>query len=136
FRTTHAAPPGKTALLAEIIIAADDSFVLYVNGREVGTSTDYRTTTRLCVALRPCGNMFAVFAVGVGNIGSAPNPARLLAAIEITYSEGTRETVGTDPSWCASPGIPASFAAVDFDDASWTRAASITKFLWPPSIIP
>ncbi|KAJ7275831.1 hypothetical protein C8J57DRAFT_1505134 [Mycena rebaudengoi] len=66
-------------------------------------SGNYRTTTRLCVALRPCGNMFAV---GAGNIGSAPNPARLLAAIEITYSDGTWETVGTDPSWRAILAAP------------------------------
>ncbi|KAJ7275801.1 hypothetical protein C8J57DRAFT_1061862 [Mycena rebaudengoi] len=95
FRPTHAASPRKTALLTEISITADDSFVLYVNGREVGTSTDYRTTTRLCVALRPCAN---VFAVDAGNIGSAQNPAGLRAPIEITYSDGTRETVGADPS--------------------------------------
>ncbi|KAJ6620268.1 hypothetical protein B0H10DRAFT_2432905 [Mycena sp. CBHHK59/15] len=82
FRKNFVAPYGKTPVSADILITVDNSLTLYVNG------------------LEPCLNVFAVTAV---NGATAPNLAGLLAAIQITYSDGTTSKIVSDTTWRASP---------------------------------
>ncbi|KIJ33487.1 carbohydrate-binding module family 67 protein [Sphaerobolus stellatus SS14] len=122
FRRVAITPPDKTPLSASIIIAVDDQYTLWVDGNEVGTGVDYQTAQGYCVALSPyCYNVFAVEAT---NGGTVPNPAGVLAAIEITYTDGSTQMVVSDSSWKAlnSPTIPTGFEEFNFDDSSWSAA--------------
>ncbi|KAJ6613886.1 hypothetical protein B0H10DRAFT_2221866 [Mycena sp. CBHHK59/15] len=92
FRKTFSPPQGKTATLADIIITADDSYILYVNG------------------IQPCLNVFAVDA------GNNAGPAGLLATVQVTYSDGGTATLGTDASWRVDPGMTPGFEQLSFDD--------------------
>ncbi|KAJ6500576.1 lectin [Mycena sanguinolenta] len=121
FRKDFTAPLGKTPVQADVILTADNSLTLYVNGDEVGTGGDFRFAERFCVPLRPCLNVFAVTAV---NGATAPNPAGLLAAIEITYTDGTISTIVSDTTWRASTTVPTGYEQLSFDDNSWTPATA------------
>ncbi|KAJ7043111.1 lectin [Mycena alexandri] len=116
FRKDFTAPLGKTPVQADIIITVDNSFSLYVNGAEVGGGGDFLKAERFCVPLHPCLNVFAVTAV---NGATTPNPAGLLAAILVTYSDGTTSTIVSDTTWRYSISVPNGYEQLSFDDNSW-----------------
>ncbi|CAK5278380.1 unnamed protein product [Mycena citricolor] len=116
FRKDFVAPAGKTPLEADIIITADASFSLYVNNNLVGSGGNYRYATRFCVPLKDCLNVFAVNAT---NGGTAPNPAGLIAAIQITYSDGTTSQLVSDATWRGAITFPSNYQSLSFDDNSW-----------------
>ncbi|KAJ7203129.1 lectin [Mycena pura] len=124
FRKTFTPPLGKTPVQADVIMRVDDSFTLYVNGYAVGTGDDFQLAERFsCVALRPSLNVFAVTAANTGNPPTTdPNPAGLLAAIQITYSDGTTTTIVSDNSWRFSVTVPSGYEQLSFDDSSWKLA--------------
>ncbi|KAJ7611619.1 lectin [Roridomyces roridus] len=119
FRKDFVAPLGKTPVQADIIMTVDNGFTLYVNNVSVGTGDDYRFAERFCVPLYSCLNVFAVAAT---NAATTPNPAGLLAAIEITYSDGTTSTIVSDTTWRYSISVPSGFEDLTFDDNSWPPA--------------
>lgn len=102
-------------------MTADNSLTLYVNGIGVGTGGDYRFAERFCVPLCSCLNVFAVTAV---NGATTPNPAGLLAAIQITYSDGTTSTIVSDTTWRDSTTVPSGYEQLSFDDNSWKPAVA------------
>ncbi|KAJ6546990.1 hypothetical protein B0H19DRAFT_1032384 [Mycena capillaripes] len=116
FRKDFTAPLGKIPVQADILATVDNGLTLYVNGGEVGTGGDFRFAERFCVALRPCLNVFAVTGV------NAAGPAGLLAAIQITYSDGTTSTIVSDTTWRASTTVPNGYEQLSFDASSWTPA--------------
>ncbi|KAF7353670.1 hypothetical protein MVEN_01051900 [Mycena venus] len=121
FRKDWTPPLGKTPVQADIIMTVDNGFTLYVNGVEQGTGGDFRYAQRFCVALYPCLNVFAVTGV---NAATSPNPAGLLAAIQITYSDGTTSTIVSDTTWRASITVPTGYEQLSFDDNSWKPAVA------------
>jgi hypothetical protein len=61
FRLDFAAPYGKIPVSANIIIAADNVYTLYINGKEIGQGNHLRVRQNYCVDLKPdCNNVFAV----------------------------------------------------------------------------
>ncbi|KIJ34430.1 hypothetical protein M422DRAFT_92931, partial [Sphaerobolus stellatus SS14] len=97
FRRVAITPPDKVPAAASILIAVDDEYTLWVDGNVVGTGADYQIAQAYCVVLSPfCYNVFAVKAT---NDFDAPNPAGVLAAIEIIYTDGSTETIVSDSSW-------------------------------------
>ncbi|KAJ7168303.1 lectin [Mycena crocata] len=116
FRKTFTAPLGKRPIQADIILSVDNGLTLYVNGAQVGTGGDFRFAERFCVPLQPCLNVFAVTAA---NAGSTANPAGLLAAIQITYSDGTTSLITSDTTWRFSTTVLSGYEQLSFDDSSW-----------------
>ncbi|KDR67283.1 hypothetical protein GALMADRAFT_232132 [Galerina marginata CBS 339.88] len=119
FRRVFTSSANKTALAANILINADDLFTLYVNGAVVGTGTDYRTASAFCVPLAASTNVFAVNAT---NLGPARNSAGLLLAVQITYTDGSTQTMVTDSSWRSSVTFTTGFEQLGFDDSAWPAA--------------
>ena len=81
FRKTLVAT--KTAVSAEIAITADDSYRLWVNGKELGSTTgaenEWQQARRFETALEPARNVIAV------RTNNGPNsPAGLLVVIRVT----------------------------------------------------
>ncbi|KAF5379400.1 hypothetical protein D9615_006572 [Tricholomella constricta] len=116
FRRDFTPPAGRVPIAANILITTDNVYTLYVNGRKVGTGTDFRYPQRYCVPLVKDCNVFAVSAQNTGNA------AGLLAAIQIRYSDGFTDTIVTDGQWHAIAGTPAGFEQVAFDDSAWPAA--------------
>ncbi|KAJ7905737.1 lectin [Mycena olivaceomarginata] len=130
FRKDFVPPLGKTPIQADIAITVDNSFTLYVNGGQVGTGGDFTNAERFCVPLRSCLNVFAVTAV---NGATTPNPAGLLVAIQITYSDGTTSTIVSDTTWRTSITIPAGYEQLSFDDNRSVRLSHLgAKFPFRP----
>ncbi|KAJ7632111.1 lectin [Roridomyces roridus] len=119
FRKDFVAPLGKTPVQADIIMTADNTFTLYVNNVSVGGGEDFLFAERFCVPLYSCLNVFAVTAT---NTLTTPTPAGLLAAIEITYDDGTTSKIVSDTTWRYSISVPSGFEDLTFDDSSWPPA--------------
>ncbi|KAJ7611599.1 hypothetical protein FB45DRAFT_940389 [Roridomyces roridus] len=119
FRKDFVAPVGKTPVQADIIMTVDNTFTLYVNGIPVGGGDYFPLAQRFCVPLSPRLNVFAVTAT---NVGTTVNPAGLLAAVQITYSDGTTSTIVSDTTWLYSTSVPSGYEQLTFDDNSWSPA--------------
>lgn len=122
FRKVLDTPAGKTAKSAEIVVTADDSFELWVNGTSVGKTegkeNEWQSSKRYVVDLAGSRNVLAA------RTTNGPNsPAGLLLAVRVTYTDGTTAVTTTDASWKAIKQIPSGFQAPAFDDAAWPAAA-------------
>lgn len=122
FRQDFTAPFGKIPVSANIIIAADNNYTLYVNGEFIGRGYDFQQSQSYCVKLEPfCDN---VFAVAVQNQGTTPNPAAFITAINVTYNDDTSTIIVSDASWRANSDT-AGFESADFDDSTWPYAVVV-----------
>lgn len=63
FRKFFATPFGKLPVSADIIIAADNIYTLYVNGELIGHGDNFKESQGYCVKLESgCNNVFVVAA--------------------------------------------------------------------------
>ncbi|KAJ7430498.1 hypothetical protein B0H11DRAFT_2263314 [Mycena galericulata] len=110
FIKTFATPAGKTASSAQIAMTADNNYTLWVNGQPIGTGNSFNTAQLLSAQLNASNNVFSVLATN-GAIGapSNANPAGLLAAINILYSDGSNETLLSNNTWLVSGTVPSDF---------------------------
>ncbi|KAJ6453105.1 hypothetical protein C8R45DRAFT_1083153 [Mycena sanguinolenta] len=108
---TLISPPGKTAASASIAITVDNNFTLWVNGQPIGASDGvletWQTAHVFTAALNASSNVVAVLGANIGTV--TPNPAGLLAAIRVFYTDGSNETVLSNNTWLASGSIPPDF---------------------------
>ncbi|KAF8325690.1 hypothetical protein F5887DRAFT_1201474 [Amanita rubescens] len=114
---------GPHPVSAEIIIAGDNDYTLWVNGNVIGKGTDWTIAQKYCVVLNPLHNVFAAQVVNAP--GAPPNPAALLAAVEVFYSDGSTKTIVSDRSWLAHRGPSPGFQSPIYNDHSWTRAVEL-----------
>jgi len=153
----------KPVAQALLFVSGLGHYEAYLNGEKVGDRflapgwTDYDATVLydafdVTASLRPGKNAIAAI-VGNGFHHVAPERyyklavaygwPKLLAALRIEYTDGSRETIATGPAWKAAPSPvtftsiyggedfdarlePAGWTAGDFDDGGWGRAAAAT----------
>ncbi|KAH7869771.1 uncharacterized protein C8R40DRAFT_1073741 [Lentinula edodes] len=127
FRYTSILPGGQSSGSATIIIDTDNEYSLYVNGVFVGTGTDFTTAQKYTV--ENVQGPQVVFAVYAENTNTVPNPAGLLAAIQLNSQDGycadcvSTSSIVTSVAWKAFPGaVPSGFEQQGFDDSSWPAA--------------
>ncbi len=100
---------------AEISIAADNEYALYVNGRAVGTGAAWeRADVWDAAPLLSTGRN--VLALRVRNAGDGPNPAGVVAALTL---DGTSVAVSTGGEWVSSDAPGAGWESAGFDDSAW-----------------
>lgn len=123
FRRDFYSPEGKQALSANILLTVDNAYTFYVNGAKVGAGTDWTKAQAYCVRLKPDCNVFAINGTNynVATPGGL-NPAGVLAAIQIRYTDGFTQNIVSDSSWHVSKTVPAGFEQLRFDDSSWPAA--------------
>ncbi len=114
---------------AELIIAADNLYTVFLNGQFVGESeTDpnaWNRAKRFDVArlLSAGHNVIAVEAVN-----TAPGPAGLLAKLVVQLADGQKAELKTDPSWkCATQEEP-NWQQPDLNDQAWTSSVTLGVF--------
>lgn len=90
---------------AAALITCDNSFVLYVNGREADRGDNWAEPriVNLRPLFKPGQNTLLVAAT---NAGSGPNPAGLYVDLRIRFESGDTQHVVSDSSWTTSPALP------------------------------
>ncbi|KAF7369379.1 hypothetical protein MVEN_00266700 [Mycena venus] len=123
FRRTFTPMPGQVPMFANIVIAADDLYTLWVNGVQVGTGSNFKTAQQYTVNFvsAPSEVVFAVLATN-----SAAGNAGVLFAAEINMVPSGRAncTAGAwvvgDTDWVSTvSAIPTGWQAPGFDDSEW-----------------
>jgi len=104
-------------------LAADNSIELYVNGKTLAKSENWKEPAQLNL-----GDVLVagknVVALKVVNGGPAPNPAGAIAEILVFGADGQPQTLlATDESWDASETAAAAWLEPGFDDPAWKAAA-------------
>lgn len=109
---------------AEIHIACDDEFVLFVNGKEAGRGTRWQDGKVIDVTklLRPGKNVVAVEATNRGG------PAGLVAWLARRTVPGNHYTFLTDSRWKCSKEASRNWREVNFDDSKWSAVNVIGDF--------
>ncbi|KAF7363035.1 hypothetical protein MVEN_00655300 [Mycena venus] len=129
FRKTFTPAPGQIPMSANILIAADNAYTLYVNGATIGSGTNFKVAQQYVVNFgTPASEI--VLAVRATNGGTTANPAGVLVMMEVNMQPGGRTncTAGSisssDGSWVSTLGaIPTGFEQPDFDDSAWPTVA-------------
>ncbi len=90
----------KALASATSSVTADNSFILWINGKKVSAGDHFNVTVKTSITsfLRPGVNVLAVEAI---NGGPVPNPAGWIGSFDLNYKDGSREVVKTDTSWSA-----------------------------------
>ncbi|KAJ7342786.1 hypothetical protein DFH08DRAFT_782629 [Mycena albidolilacea] len=133
FTKTVVTASGKTAASASISIAVDNNFTLWCNAQPIGASdgtaeAGWQTAQILSAALNATSNVFSVLGTNSNpDTPGAANPAGLLAAIRIFYTDGSNDTVLSDSTWLVSGTIPADFP-LPHDLSSFVHAQVATKY--------
>lgn len=114
-----------------IVMTADNSFTLTVNGRPAGTGDAWNVLHQLDVTrfLRPGGNLLAVEVV---NGGTSLNEAGLIGKLEITLANGERIVSALDASTPTAAVEQAGWKTVGFDDSAWQPARVLGAFGMQP----
>lgn len=141
---TASAPPGVCGFRKQVTIpadrvvsqatftgTADNSFVLYVNGKEAGHADDsgegWRNPVELDVtALLHAGpNQLAIAAT---NATDKPSPAGLIGRLTVRFTQGEPLTVAVDESWKVSRQLAEGWTEAGFDDVAWPAAKAAARF--------
>ena len=91
----------KALQSAVVKATADNDFKLSINGHLIVQGDNFKTlySKHAMRALHAGENVISVVA---NNRGDAPNPAGLIAAIQLTHTDGSTVQIGSDASWKAS----------------------------------
>lgn len=137
FRNTYAVPNGKNPVAITVIVSADNAFILYLNGEIVGTSPFGSDTWK--VAQRYTPSLFQnanqveqfVFAINATNTPTSigfDNPAGLIVAVQITYSDGTFDTYRSDSTWLVDKIVTPDFFQVSTSDSTWSNVTTLGAY--------
>jgi len=135
FRRTFTPAPNETPMTANILIAADNEYTLYVNGVAVGSGTNPKVAQHYVVEFQPTTSEI-VLAVLATNTGSAASTAGVLVFMEVNMVPTGRVgcTAGayalSDDTWKSTTGaIPTGWEQPGFDDSAW--AAAVAEETYP-----
>ncbi|THV01121.1 hypothetical protein K435DRAFT_836954 [Dendrothele bispora CBS 962.96] len=130
FRRTVTLPAGHTSASAQALITTDNQYSLYINGRFVGSGTTFQTAQRFSID-NIQGPSVVIAVYGVNGDGPSPNPAGLLASLQITSNDPSSclncssvVDVITDTTWKAFNSVPSGFEQPGFDDTAWPAAVT------------
>ena len=109
--------------LSELVVAADDVFRVYINGKLVATGEGYDRMTKIDLAsfLKNGPN---IIAVQVTN--RTGKTAALGSAMRFKRTNETQwRWIATDENWKTSTTRPLGWNLIQFDDSAWLSAASL-----------
>jgi len=122
FRREFDIPQGAQIESAACAVTADNWFKLYVNGRPVRDGGNFKEA--LVVDVKD--NLTAgknVIAIDAANQGDSPNPAGVLAVLNVQYSDGSSTVIVSDDSWRTAQTGPTDWMMPGFDAGAWEHAA-------------
>lgn len=123
--------PAKPIRSAGIIAAADNSFVLYLNNKQILSGEKWTDLEAgpILNHLRPKTNRILIVAE---NRGAKPNAAGVFCAVRIEYQDDTEEIIITDSSWQVTNEIPKDSrpARWKLEDLEWESARQLGNITW------
>ena len=116
FRQTISVPAQRKIKQAYFLLTADNSFELYVNGKEAGTGEDQRTAKKVNITkcLRAGRNVLAIAAT---NGWDRPNPAGLIGRFWIDFDQGPPLSGRIDKTWKTSQREADGWTGPTFGDS-------------------
>ncbi|MBN1341498.1 MAG: family 78 glycoside hydrolase catalytic domain [Phycisphaerae bacterium] len=126
FRKVFELPVGARIRRGGFVGAADNSFVLYVNGKEAGGSEGWQVLRRLDVAGLVVGGRNCL-AIAATNTSTAPNPAGLVGKLLVELDGGRRIEIAVDGTWKAANTERQGWQQAVFDDSAWASARPLGK---------
>jgi hypothetical protein len=128
FRRVIEADPA-TLSKADMMLSADNSFVLWVNGQEILQGANWQSpgTVSIKDALKKGSN---VIAVAVNN--SEASPAGLIASILLTERNGASRVCNTDGDWFAGESEADGWRETAAHPAGWQAARVLGAVSMPP----
>jgi hypothetical protein len=135
FRRVFVLDTNRPVVSARVSLTADNAFELLVNGRQAAEGDNFTETYSTDVtSLLHLGTNF--LAVVAQNGGDAPNPAGLIASLDIQFGDGRTLALATDRRWeaCRSPapGWTTDCAATN----GWSPALELGPFEMAPWSLP
>lgn len=114
----------KTVSQAKVAITADNAYELYVNGKPVGSDSDWTSleTYDITAQIRQGENAIAVKATDPGGDLGA-----LLLEGAIVYTDNASTPIATDKTWKVSTSLQEGWDSRDFDDVLWSAPKVIGK---------
>ena len=130
FRATLDVSSAEVIADARLILTADDAANVYLNGEKVGETRDWREGVQIPDLKGRIRKGKNVLAVEAENLPASvkENPAGLIAAMSVRFTDGTVQDVRSDVSWKASNAGPSGWNGVDFDDQTWPAALDIGRY--------
>ncbi len=124
FRRVITVPTDRAVKRATLFFTADNSGDFYVNGQKAGTAGNFHSATEADVTklLQPGKN---VLAASVQNGGADPNPAGLIARLQVDFAQGAPLVVVTDSSWKAGKDAATGWMDAGFGEANWLAAQKL-----------
>lgn len=132
FRTHLPLPQGAVIREARVIMAADDAFTLFINGKQTLQSDD-RPAIKSADVTKWLQGGDNILAVAATNKGSAPNMAGLVGKITVVLADGREVILDTDSSWKTSDHPKSGWQDVALNDDSWRPARELGKYIRPLS---
>jgi signal transduction histidine kinase len=139
-------PRSAVVKYARLRVTADNSFILWIDGREIGRGGEWRTLSEYNV-LSIIGPGIHVIAVEAFNDYSA---AGLVAGLQVELADGQTIDVRTDPSWRLVPSAergwekrkhpgeawPAATVLASFGQQPWKQNSGEVRVRTPPAPLP
>ena len=114
-------PSDRRVVRATAYVAADNSYLLWINGETVGNGCNFAVAdvTDLKESLHPGTNLVAL---DCENVGDGPNPGGVIGTIVVEFDSGAPLVLRTDASWKSSDRKQEGWQKADFDDSAWQPA--------------
>jgi hypothetical protein len=124
FQTSFSLPKDKFPATARLAISADDYCQVWLNGQRLGERADWMRPLEvggLQRKLRTAGNVISIVAEN-RDPSAHPNPAGLIARLEVILDDGSRMDIFSDAKWRSAVQPHDSWRALTSDDPAWVAA--------------
>jgi alpha-L-rhamnosidase len=120
FRCTFDVSAGRNIKNAILHVTADDSAEFYLNGNLISSTKTHTklSETEVGNLLRDGRNLIAVVARNA-DVGIGLNPAGVVGALEVQFSDGSSMRVSTDSTWKSIETAAAGWETLVYDDSQW-----------------
>jgi hypothetical protein len=131
FRKQMTIPAGAKIQKATFTGTADNSFTLFLNGKDAGhgdnSAEGWRNPVELDVTalMSPGVNLLAIVAI---NAGDKSNPAGLIGQLTVELDSGTPLIECVSKDWKTSNQKADHWAEPGFDDSAWPSARELVPF--------
>jgi len=120
---TFEIPAGKKVVRARIRVTADNSFILFLDGRKLGENSDFRYLAgyEVAAALGPGRHTLGLFAYSSGG------PCGALLGLAAELDDGLRIEICSDKSWLSTFRSFEGWERSGFEPRGWVPAKEIAE---------
>lgn len=122
FRRIVEIPEGREIKLATVTMSADNAFTLFVNGRPVGTGTNWQHPVNMHLQSDLKSGPVVLAVEVVNSPYRGPNAAGLIGMMQIEFMQGPPMALFTDGTWKTSDHETPGWQTSGFTDDNWVPA--------------